>query len=179
MWTGFTSIFSFPQGSCSFLPVVLVPELHTPVCEKLCWRKLQLLSWQLTLEPPESSSPPQCQSCGCVLPLWRAAVYKSTAYTNLPLRAGLGLSATCGLDFLCFFWGSVVLLIKQCNACQKSGVLSDLSVWGLGHENSGISRSQNSMVLKWFGCMDLGDAKTEIESGSILERKSLVLSQHW
>lgn len=88
MWTGLTSIFSFPQGSCSFLPVVLVPELHTPVCEKLCWRKLQLLSWQLTLEPPESSSPPQCQSC--ILALWIAAVCNSTAYTNLPQRAGLG-----------------------------------------------------------------------------------------
>ena len=26
------------------------------------------------------------------------------------------------------FQGSVVLLIKQCNACQKSGVLSDVSL---------------------------------------------------
>lgn len=124
MWTGFTSIFSFPQGSCSFLCVVLVPELHTPVCEKLCSRKLQLPSWQLTPEPPESSSPPQCQCCACVLALCTAAVCNSATYTNLSQRAGLGLSATCGLYFLCFFWGSVVLLIQQCNACQKSGVLS-------------------------------------------------------
>lgn len=125
MSTGFTSIFSFPQGSCSFFPTVLVPELHTPVCEKLCSRKLQLLSWLLTLEPPESSFPPWCQSCACVLALWIAAVCNSTTYTNLSQRAGLGLSATCGLYFLCFFWGSVVLLIQQCNACQKSGVLSE------------------------------------------------------
>lgn len=135
MWTGFTSIFSFPQGSFSFPLVVLVLELYTPVCERPCSRKLQLLSWQLSLEPPESSSPPQCQSCACVLALGVAAVCNSTTYTDLPQRAGLGLSATFGLDSsYAFFGGSVLLLIKQCNACQKSGVLSDLCLrtraWG-------------------------------------------------
>lgn len=158
MWTDFTTIFSFPQGSCSFLPVVLVPELHTPVCEKVYSRKLELLSWQLTLEPPESSFPPQCQSCACVPALWIAAVCNSTTYTNLSQRAGLGLSATCGLTSyasfggVLYYWFSSVMLVRNLEYCQ------DLSVWGLGHGNSGISRSQNSMVLKWFGCMDLGDA---------------------
>lgn len=79
-------------------PIVLVLELHTPVCEKPCLRKLQLLSSQLSLEPPESNSPPQCQSCACVLAVGVAAVCNSTTYTDLPQRAGLGLSATYGLD---------------------------------------------------------------------------------
>lgn len=176
MWTGFTSIFSFPQGSCSFPPIVLLLELHTPVCEKPCLRKLQLLSWQLSLEPPESNFPPQCQSCACVLALGVAPVCNSTTYTDLPQRAGLGLSATYGLDSsyasfggALYYWLSSVMLVRNLECCQTSA-------WGLGHGNSGISRSQNSMVLKWFGCMDLGDAKTELGSGSILERNSLVLS---
>lgn len=153
MWTGFTNIFSFPQGSCSFLPAILVPELHTPVCEKLCSRKLQLLSWQLSQEPPESSSPAQCQSCACVLALWVPAVCNSTTYTNLPKGLGwafLPLMAVTRpmllLGEVLYYWFSSVTLVRNLKCCQKSGVLSDLSVWGLGHMNSGISRSQKSMV---------------------------------
>lgn len=125
MWTGFTSIFSFPQGSCSFLPIVLVPELHTPVCEKLCSRKLQLLSWQLTWEPPESSFPPQCQSCACVLALWIAAVCNRTTFI-LTFPKGLGwaflplvaFTSYASFGGVLYYWFSSVMLVRSLEYCQ-------------------------------------------------------------
>lgn len=84
--------FSFPEKSCSFFTVVLVLELDTPVGGKTCSRRLQLPSSQLSLEPPESSSPIQSLSCAHVLAFQTAEVFNSNTYARLPQKAGLGLS---------------------------------------------------------------------------------------
>lgn len=118
MWTGFTSIF-FLSTRLLLLPLCCVSARVAHTC---LWEALlkEIAAAFLTAHPGTSWK----QFPTPVPALCTAAVCNSTTYTNLSQRAGLGFSATCGLYFLCFFWGSVVLLIQQCNACQKSGVLS-------------------------------------------------------
>lgn len=62
-----------------------------------------------------------------------------------------------------YYWLSSVLLVRNLECCQ-------MSLWGWGPGKSGVATSQNSMALKWSGCVDLGDVKTELGSVSILER---------
>lgn len=168
--------FSFPEKSCSFFTVVLVLELDTPVGGKTCSRRLQLPSSQLSLEPPESSSPIQSLSCAHVLAFQIAAVFNSNTYARLPQKAGpfLPLRALTLPTFLfmgvLYYWLSSVTPVKNLECCQTS-------LWGLGPGNRGFARSQSSVALKWSGCVHLGDAKTDLRSGSILERNWFLFYQ--
>lgn len=151
---------------------MLVLELQAPVGGKPCSRRLP--SYHFSLEPPESYSPSQSQSCACVLAL--PIVQYLTAPLTLAFPKGLGRASLPGYSLdssYPSFHGSVVLLIKLCNACQKSGVLSGLSLrpraWTLGLPEIRTVWPQSDLDTRIRGMQ-----KLSLGVG-VLERNCLVL----
>lgn len=168
----FYKLFPFPQRSCSFLTVVLVLGLQTPVggkpCSSDCSCFLDSSAWSFLKAVPHPSP-------RAVLVFWlfRQLQY-SAAALMLACPKGLGQAflPAYSLDpSYASFQGSVVLLIKQCNACQKPGALSGLSLRpGAWKEWDCQKSEQHGLDVIWM-CGSGGCKKLVLGSGSILERK--------